>query len=182
MNDTRIRTWDGTETELAAIALLYAAVFSEPPYDEDPETSRTEIIERVRRYAVEKPGFRLLVAVIDDDVVGFVLGTETGPGDWWWGRLDAALTADARKEWLRPHQFSIAELAVDARRRRSGIARSLMEAVLDDLPYDSALLGCHQDADAAQRLYEALGWRVIDPAAQLTPHRRVQVRGIRLDV
>ncbi|WP_164233758.1 GNAT family N-acetyltransferase [Microbacterium hydrocarbonoxydans] len=180
MPGTHIRPWDGGDDELRAVADVYADAFAEPPYDENPEDSRTEIIARIRRYAAEKPRFRLLLAMADDTVAGFVLGTGIGPGDWWWGRLDAALSDEARAEWLRPQQFSVAELAIAAGRRRSGLARDLMTAVLRDLPYDTALLGCYRDAEPAKRLYASLGWTVIDAAAQITPNRRIQVMGLRL--
>lgn len=182
MSEIDIRPWDGSETELGAIADVYATAFAEPPYDEDPEDSRTEIIERIRRYATEKPDFRLLVSTADGSVTGFVLGMGIGPGDWWWGRLETALSDAARADWLRPRQFSIAELAIAADRRRSGIARELMAAVLRDLPYDTALLGCYPEAEPAKRLYESLSWTVVDAAAQVTPNRRIQVMGLRLPV
>lgn len=180
MSDFDIRHWDGSDTELDVVAGLYAAAFAEPPYGEDPARARPQIIERIRRYEAEKPDFRLLVAVIDERIAGFVLGTGIGPDDWWWGRLDATLSEEARTEWLRARQFSVSELAIDSAHRRSGAARALMRAILHDLPYDSALLGCYQDAEPAKRLYASLGWSVIDPAAQVTPNRPVQVMGLRV--
>ena len=175
-----ISWWDGSGEQLRSIAELYAAVFTEPPYGEDRVESIESFESRACRYATEKPEFRLLTAVEDSRVIGLVLGTGIAAGDWWWDRLDAALPRASREDWLDAECFSVAELSVAGSHRRLGVAAALMGAVLKDLPYSTALLGCHPDALPAQRLYRALGWSVIDPAARITPARAIQVMGIRL--
>ncbi|WP_435744796.1 GNAT family N-acetyltransferase [Microbacterium sp. PMB16] len=176
-----IAAWDGSDEQLSHAAELYAEVFTEPPYDEDRSESAASFESRAQRYAVEKPEPRLLIATEDSHVVGLVLGSGVARGDWWWDRLEAALPADAKREWLHPECFSVAELAVAASHRRRGLAAALMDAVLHDLPYGIALLGCYQDAFPAQRLYSGLGWKVVDPAVRVTETRAIQVMGIRLN-
>jgi ribosomal protein S18 acetylase RimI-like enzyme len=176
----RIERWDGTQEQLIAISQLYADAFAEPPYDEDPARSLVEFPERVRRYAEEKPEFRLLLATEHGELLGFVLGTGIGPGDWWWDRLNETLSEQHRALWLEQRQFAIAELVVKAPVRRSGVGRALMNDVLADLPYDSALLACYPDAVAPQRLYTSLGWTVIDPHARVSEAHPTQIMGIRL--
>lgn len=176
----RIAQWDGTEEQLARIAALYADAFAEPPYGEDAARNLVEFPARVRRYAAEKPEFRLLVAEEAGQLIGFVLGTGIGPGDWWWNRLDQTLAEPQRSHWLAQQQFGVAELVVRSASRRSGVGRALMREVLAGLPYDSALLGCFPDAVAPQRLYASLGWTLIDPHAALTESHATQIMGIRL--
>jgi GNAT superfamily N-acetyltransferase len=176
----KISQWDGTEDQLDAIARLYADAFAEPPYDEDPARSLIEFPQRIRRYAAEKPEFRLRTATEDGDLVGFVLGTGIGPGDWWRDRLNATLAAPHRARWLEQQQFGVAELVVKPSHRRSGLGRALMNDVLDGLPYNSALLACYPDAVAPQRLYTSLGWTVIDPCLRVSASHPTQIMGIRL--
>lgn len=175
-----IAAWDGSDEQLTRAAELYAEVFAEPPYDEERSESAASFESRARRYAAEKPEPRLLIAREDSHVVGLVLGSGTARGDWWWDRLEAALPADRKREWLHPECFSVAELAVAASHRRRGLAAALMDSALSGLPYEIALLGCYQDALPAQRLYSGLGWAVIDPAVRVTEARAIQVMGIRL--
>lgn len=180
VRDFDIRPWDGGEPEATSIATLYAQVFAEPPYDEDPAENAAHFAERIGRYAAEKPNFRLLVATQQDEIIGFVLGTGVGPGDWWWDRLDNVLTAEQRTGWLTSQMFSVAELAIAPSHRRSGVARQLMSEALRGLPYDRAILGCHPEAAPAQHLYGSLGWSVIAPYAQVTEERAVHVMGVHL--
>lgn len=176
----KIEQWDGDEKQLLAIAGLYADAFAEPPYEEDPVRSLVEFPDRVRRYAVEKPEFRLFHASEHGEVLGFVLGTGIGPGDWWWNRLNETLAEPHRTLWLDQQQFAIAELVVKASARRSGVGRALMKEVLADLPYDSALLACYPNAVAPQRLYASLGWTVIDPHARVSETHPTQIMGVKL--
>lgn len=176
-----IAPWDGSDGQLGEAAELYAETFAEPPYDEDRSESVASFTTRVSRYAMDKPEFRLLLATEDSQIVGLVLGTGISRGDWWRDRLEAALPAATKDEWLDAEGFSVSELAVAASRRRQGVAAALMEAVLHDLPYATALLGCYQDAGPAQQLYTALGWSVIDPAVRISDAREIQVMGLRLN-
>lgn len=175
-----IEHWDHTDHQLIRIAELYAEAFAEPPYGDDRERSLIEFPERVRRYSETKPEFRLLVATEGQEMVGFVLGTGIGPGDWWWDRLNAVLDTQTRATWLKPQQFSVAELVVSPAKRRSGVGQALMREVLAGLPYDCALLACYPDAVAPQRLYSSLGWVVIEPRARVSETRPTQILGIRL--
>lgn len=162
MNRIRIAAWDGSDAQLARAAALYAAVFAEPPYEDDPEASRVSFPERVRRYADTKPHFRLLLAWDGrQQLAGLALGTGIAAGDWWRDRIVALLTTEEQAMWLREECFSVAELAVSPAHRRTGVARSLMDAVLTDLPYETAVLGCHAAAGPARRLYASLGWQEI---------------------
>lgn len=161
MTGIRISTWEGDVAELASAADLDARTFAESPYDEDAETSRVSFIDRTRRYAASKPHFRLLLAREGADAVGLALGTGIADGDWWRDRVAPLLDEDVRDRWLGESCFCVMELAVENRHRRSGVASTLMDALLAGLPYSTAVLSRHAEADSAGRFYAAHGWREI---------------------
>ncbi|WP_243225701.1 GNAT family N-acetyltransferase [Microbacterium sp. CIAB417] len=162
MNDeVRVSVWSGDAGEVARAAELYGQVFAEPPYHEDAAAGRVSFAERVHRYAETKPDFRLLLARDDDGIVGLALGTGIAAGDWWRDRIVGVLPPETQRRWLGNACFSVAELAVAAAHRRGGVAGRLMAAILVDLPYETAVLGCYADATAARRFYGSLGWREI---------------------
>ncbi|MDQ0645445.1 GNAT family N-acetyltransferase [Microbacterium murale] len=154
----RISTWKGDEEHLARAADLYAAVFAEPPYGDDPEASRVSLVERVRRRATAKPDFRLLLAWHGPHVVGLILGSGVAEGDWWRDRIVEEIPEAARIEWLRDTCFAVEELAIAPAYRRFGVAAALMDEVLQELPYPTAVLSCYAEAASARQFYRARGW------------------------
>ncbi|MGW8483719.1 GNAT family N-acetyltransferase [Microbacterium sp. NPDC055903] len=161
MTGIRIAEWVGGESMLAGIADVYATVFAEAPYLEDMDESRVSIRERILRYAATAPAFRLLVALDDDQPIGFVLAMGIGPGDWWRDRIAALMSDQIREQWLGDGCWCIAELAVARDYRRSGIARELMTAVSSEVPYATSVLGCYETAAPARSFYAGLGWEHI---------------------
>lgn len=154
----RISPWNGSEEQLSAAADLYAEVFTEEPYGDDPVTSRTSFPVRVRSRASTKPDFRLLLAWHGDRIVGLVLGTGVVEGDWWRDSIVEQLAPTTRDEWFGDACFVIEELAVARTHRRSGVAQALGIAVLEDLPYPTAVLSCFAEAVSARSFYDAQGW------------------------
>ena len=161
MTSPRITSWDGDEAQLDASADLYARAFAEAPYEEDASASRASFVERIRRYAASKPRFRLLLALDGTDVIGLALGTGIAAGDWWRDRVVPLLEEDVRLRWFGESCFCVQELAVDGAARRSGVASLLLDALLADLPYATAVLSRYTDAHAAGLFYAAQGWREI---------------------
>lgn len=135
--------------------------FAEQPYGEDRAENLKSFPARVRRCAAEEPDFRLLVAFESSALVGFVLGTGIGVGDWWRDRVAEVLDPQHITQWLRDESFCVAELAVAPTHRRGGVAQSLMDAVLVDLPYETAILGCYGDAVSARTFYSNTGWQLL---------------------
>jgi ribosomal protein S18 acetylase RimI-like enzyme len=180
MVSVRISPWDGSDEQLRAIAGIYAAAFTEPPYGEGPDHNLRSFPARVRRYEAEKPEFRLLVAWQDSTMVGFVLGTGIAAGDWWRDHLIEAIDPALAEAWLADECFSVAELAVSPGRRRGGVAAALMDAVLDGLPYMVAVLGCYVDAVAAQGFYRAQGWEIVVPNLRIADSPASSLFGLRL--
>lgn len=169
MTTPRISRWTADEAQLALAADLYADAFAEPPYAEDPAVSRTDLLERAPRYVRTKPHGRMLLAWQGEEIIGLALGTGIGPGDWWHDRVAPLLDRSVRERWLGEGTFGVAELAVSATHRRTGIAAALMHALLEGLPCSTAVLGVHATADAAHRFYLAQGWLGIASGLRLTP-------------
>jgi len=161
MTSVRIASWDGDAAQLDAAADLYARTFAEAPYEEDAAASRASFVERIRRYAASKPNFRLLLARDEARVIGLALGTGIAAGDWWHDRVVPLLADDIRRRWFGESCFCVQELAVDSSARRSGVASLLLDGLLADLPYPTAVLSRHADAPAAGSFYTARGWHEI---------------------
>jgi len=106
----KIRAWDGDSDSLRQAAEVYAAVFSERPYQGEPDEEVESFIERARRYQDQLPDFRLLVATADSDVVGLALGSGTMAGDWWYDAVSQQLSHEQRERWMPGQCFSVGEL------------------------------------------------------------------------
>src|SRR5687768_15632607 len=63
------------------LSALYAAVFSEPPYNEGPEMP-AKFVEWITGES-GFPGFDLVAAFAADKLVGFAYGYTMPPGEWW---------------------------------------------------------------------------------------------------
>ncbi len=156
---TDIRAWSGDQAELQMAADLYAEVFAERPYGEDPEHSRATFTERVDRYRATKPHFRLRFAWHDQHVIGIALGTGVSVGDWWRDRVVAQLPHTTTDEWFGDETFAVVELATSPTHRRGGIAAALLVSLLEGLPYPTAVLSAYREAEPAQGFYRASGWQ-----------------------
>lgn len=161
MTGPRIAAWEGNSAELELAANLYAHTFAEPPYDEDIEASRTGFIAQVHRYRASNPHFRLIFAWEGAELTGLVMGTGITAGDWWRDHVIDFLDADQQAIWLQDECFAVVELAVSSVKRRSGLARTLVDAVFKDLPYETAVLGSSSAALPAREFYAAQGWTEI---------------------
>ena len=135
---------------------VYDAVFGDHPSE---SAWREAVWDRHR----VRSGFRLARAYDGDGLVGFGYGYTGEPGQWWTDRARTALAPAVGRAWLGGH-FELVSLGVLDRARRAGVGRSLMRALVRDLPHDRLLLMTTDDpADAARRLYAAEGWHVLGP-------------------
>jgi ribosomal protein S18 acetylase RimI-like enzyme len=132
---------------------VYAAVFSQPPYNEGPEMA-DKFVGWVAAEFTE-PGFTFVEAVESGTVVGFAYGYRQPAGEWWRG---ADLPAS---EEVRPNPtFAVMEWAVLPDRRRGGIGRRLMDELLAGREEPYAVLTVNPAA-AARAVYERWGWRYV---------------------
>jgi ribosomal protein S18 acetylase RimI-like enzyme len=140
--------------DVEALASVYTVVFREPPYSE-PDAS--DLRRRLPIHG-ERPGFRLVTASVDDQVVGFAYGyTGEGRGRWI-ERLAAQLGAETAGRLLGGH-LVLAELAVLPSVRGRGIGAALLDAMLRDRAEPRVLLQTHDGDTPAMRLYERAGFR-----------------------
>jgi ribosomal protein S18 acetylase RimI-like enzyme len=167
----RLRPEDVTGTERAAIEDLWVEVW--------PATRRDRFDEILPRHA-DRPGFRAVIAREGDRLLGLAYGYLGRPGQWWYDRVAAAMTAEQRAEWLAPGHFELAELMVSPRARRRGLGAALHDAVLDGLSGPTAVLSTQPDNEPALALYRGRGWEVVVESIDLAAPIRYLVMGKRL--
>jgi ribosomal protein S18 acetylase RimI-like enzyme len=160
-----IRHYEGTDalTILDDIARMYAEVYQEPPYLEGPSEVAEFVADWPRRVA--QPGFRLVVAELAGEYVGFAFGHQLAPGTRWWTGATTTLPEGTTQEFPG-RTFAIIELAVRHPYRRMGIARKLHSALLANRTEQRVTLLVRPEAEAAQRAYAAWGYH---PIGQIIP-------------
>lgn len=137
------------------IVQTYREAFSGPPYFEGEEAF-FHFLESLRRHR-QRHGFRLVVASVEDSVVGFAYGYASGPGDWWREVVARAASEDLRQDWFR-NFFSFAELAVRPSFQGRGIGGDLHDALLSGVTQGHAALSTLAADTPALRLYFRKGW------------------------
>ncbi|MFI5805103.1 GNAT family N-acetyltransferase [Streptomyces sp. NPDC051561] len=142
---------------------VYGEVFTAPPWNEGPEA--------VEDYAARldadrlRPGFRAVVASADTGADGFTTGWTTPdpfPAERSYGRVASQL--GPRVAALLGGAFRVDELAVRERARRTGLGRTLLEAILKDAaPGGRAWLLTDRKATGAVSFYRRCGWHEVEP-------------------
>jgi ribosomal protein S18 acetylase RimI-like enzyme len=147
----------GALAVLDELEAAYRAAFTAPGYDETDE--------QVRRFATEtlpthagREGFRMVTLRADAGLRGFGYGYTGRDDQWWSGQIRATAPAAVADGWLDGH-FEVVSVAVDPAAQRRGFGRSLMEALVDGIPHERALLTTYADDRPAPRLYARLGWQ-----------------------
>ncbi|MFQ3646624.1 MAG: N-acetyltransferase [Anaerolineae bacterium] len=105
-----------------------------------------------------QPHFVGVVACWEDEEIGFALGTQSLPGQWWHDCVAGKLGADhpALQE-----AFILCELAVLPLYRNMGIGRQLHDTLLASQPMPNALLSTMSSNVGALRFYQRLNWQVL---------------------
>jgi ribosomal protein S18 acetylase RimI-like enzyme len=117
-----------------------------------PEAARRA---RVRR---RQPGFALAEARHGGYLVGYATGMPLRPSTSWWRGLTTPLPPEATAE--HPGRtFALTEIAVRASWRRQGIGRELHDLLLRGRGEERAAALVPPGAVAAQRAFQAWGWR-----------------------
>jgi ribosomal protein S18 acetylase RimI-like enzyme len=134
------------EDELLALAAEVSGVA------DAPEAARRA---RVRR---RQPGFALAEARHGEYLVGYATGMPLRPSTSWWRGLTTPLPPEATAE--HPGRtFALTEIAVRASWRRQGIGRELHDLLLRGRGEERATALVPPGAVAAQRAFQAWGWR-----------------------
>jgi GNAT superfamily N-acetyltransferase len=103
------------------------------------------------------PGFACVVGYdAEGQAVGFAYGAPARPGGEWW-RGDGI----EEPERAGAGTFSVSELMVRERWRKTGTASALHAALLEDRPEGLAVLLVDQEHPKVQALYERWGYRKV---------------------
>lgn len=136
--------------ELDAITPIYASAYAEAPYYEGPDDVAEFRTGWSRRVA--QPSFRLVVARLQGEPVGFAFGHQLITDTRWWDGMLDHVDADVVAE--RPGRtFAVTELAVRSTMDGLGIARELHTHLLAGLVEERATLLVRPDAAPARRAY-----------------------------
>lgn len=162
--EARLERFDGEAAADRANAIwdCYRAIF---PGFADVAAWRAEMFDRHRR----RERFRVIVATIAEEVVGFSWGYVGRRGQYWSDLAYAALPRPIADEWIGGH-FEFVELGVLPAQRRHGLGRRLHDALLADVHGRCVLSTADDDADPAVLLYRSVGWRrlgVLSPGTQV---------------
>ena len=103
------------------------------------------------------PGFRLFMAAIDGNPVGFVYGYRTMPGQWWHDQVRDSLITAGHEQWLI-NTLELAEIAVLPAFQGRGIGTRLIDAFLNDVA-QPVLLALEADEEQTHTLYAAHGFQ-----------------------
>jgi GNAT superfamily N-acetyltransferase len=145
------------------VRAIYSEVYAEAPYHEGP-TDFDDFAQSLPHRA-RAAGFRIVVATVRGESVGFALGHQLSAGTKWWSRALAPLPDDLTREWPG-RTFAVIELAVRAPWRRQGYAAQLHAHLTAGLKDERLTLLVRPDAEPARRAYEAWGYQKV---AQIQP-------------
>ncbi|MFB4424405.1 GNAT family N-acetyltransferase [Streptomyces sp. QL37] len=143
------------------IRQVYAAVFSAPPWNEDPSAG-ARYAERLASDA-GRPGFTAALALDGDAVGGFATAWTTPgvfPSDRSYGRVAEALGPGRAAAWLCGG-LEVDELAVAPAARGAGLGAALLGAVTGAAPDGRCWLLTSARAEATLRFYRRAGWRQV---------------------
>jgi GNAT superfamily N-acetyltransferase len=146
-----------------SIKHIYASAYAETPYNEGPQDVTNFCLGWPGRVA--QPSFRLVVAHLRGEPIGFSFGHQLTVNTRWWNGLLDRVDEDVIKEH-EGRTFAVIELAVLRELRGHGIGRELHLHLLAGLTEERATLLVRPDAVAARSAYLAWEYR---PIGRLQP-------------
>ena len=142
-----------TAAMLEEIADLYTDAHAGNPGEDDELFSRASFLTRTTSQA-RKPGFELVTASSDDMLAGFSFGYTIPAGQWW------AECPPPPREVLDSPKLAVIELDVRPTWQRQGIAKKLLQMLLDGRAEKFATLAATPDSPA-QAMYLRWGWTTV---------------------
>jgi ribosomal protein S18 acetylase RimI-like enzyme len=150
----RLRGIESDKELLNQVAVLYQQVWNQ----EDDS-----IRDRVVRHA-GYDGYRGFVAISEQgEVAGYAYGYFSLPGQYYHELLSKAFNPEEYHNWLEDC-FEFVELGVHPAFRNHGLAKQLVNILLEGTTHKTSILTTQLDNGSARRLYESLGWNVLKDA------------------
>ena len=123
-----------------------------------PDPERAAHLRRAQtRQVIDRPGFRAMVALDADELVGFAFSCPGLPGQWWHDVVVGALPKAAATDWL-DDSLEIVELHVLPSHQGRGIGRRLLRDSLALSDRSTAVLSALEEDSPARHLYAAEGF------------------------
>lgn len=119
---------------------------------------------RAWRDHIRRPGFRCVVAVSGEAIVGFAFGFLGTPETWWHRQVFLALSSREMDTSALTNYFEVAEVHVSPRVQGHGVGTRLLRELLEGAPGALALLSTPEvqaEDNGAFRLYRAFQFRDI---------------------
>lgn len=160
ISDVVVERFDGSVVPALAdeLGALYAAAYLGTPQQDDPFYSAARFAERLNGY-VTSPGFTLVTARADGDLIGYAFGYALpAAARWWNGLVDTPPDGFTTETGTRT--FALNELHVRADHRGSGVASELHSTLMGSGPYERATVLVRPE-NSALTLYEHWGYREI---------------------
>jgi GNAT superfamily N-acetyltransferase len=155
-----LRTLNGDQaaSNLDVYRALYAEVYAEPPYEwgDDHADLFADRFQVQRR----QPGFALVEARAETELVGLAFGVTLQPTTPWWNNLTRPLPTAITSE-SPGRTFALVELLVPEPWRRQGIAQAMHDLLLKDRTEERATLTVLPTAAPAQAAYQKWGWHKV---------------------
>lgn len=137
---------------------VYGDAFALPPYS-DPARG-ADVCERIRHDHSRRPGFRALVALLDDgEIAGMTYGYRGIRGQWWHDTVAREIPRAMSDEWLKD-SYELVEIAVAPEHQGEGIGSALIRELLTSCKEQTCVLSTRADSKA-HNLYSRLGFQVI---------------------
>jgi ribosomal protein S18 acetylase RimI-like enzyme len=102
-------------------------------------------------------GFVAVVAVADEDLVGFGYGYLGRSGEWWHDVVAKGLGRSPSRRWL-DDAFEVAELHVHPDHQGCGLGRRILRELLARSAGRTVVLSTHDRESAARALYRSFGF------------------------
>ena len=109
------------------------------------------------REHLAEPGFRAVVAVQAERLIGFAYGFHDQPGQWWHDIVVQSLDQELVQRWMS-EAFQVTELHVLPLHQRQGLGRQLLTSLLTDTGRSTAVLSAFDDETPARQLYRRSGF------------------------
>ncbi|MFJ8920144.1 GNAT family N-acetyltransferase [Streptomyces sp. NPDC102415] len=167
----RVRLVEGASLPSYAdgIRQVYADVFSEPPWNEDPSAG-DRYVERLAADAT-RPGFTAALALGEGSEGSFAEGAVGGFATAWttpdvfpssrsYSHVAEALGPGRVEGWLCG-ALEVDELAVSPDARGAGLGAALLSAVTEAAPGGRCWLLTSVHAEATLRFYRRAGWHQV---------------------